>query len=86
MRLVLLLTGALCISVAAAAASGSIEDVHSIVIFMQENRAFDHYFGTLDGVSSYAAASERNARLISTAGARLQRPCGATPQRRIPAF
>ncbi len=35
---------------AARAASSSIEDVQSIVIFMQENRAFDHYYGTLDGV------------------------------------
>ena len=25
---------------------GTIEDVEHIVILMQENRAFDHYFGT----------------------------------------
>ncbi|ESQ84077.1 hypothetical protein AEAC466_10045 [Asticcacaulis sp. AC466] len=29
---------------------GTIEDVEHIVIFMQENRAFDHYFGTFAGV------------------------------------
>ena len=29
---------------------GSIDDVKHVVIFMQENRAFDHYFGTLKGV------------------------------------
>ncbi|MBU2800042.1 hypothetical protein HFV00_11175, partial [Acidithiobacillus sp. VAN18-4] len=27
--------------------SGSIEDVEHIVVFMQENRSFDHYFGHL---------------------------------------
>lgn len=29
---------------------GSIEDVAHVVILMQENRSFDHYFGTLRGV------------------------------------
>ena len=33
--------------------TGSIEDVEHIVILMQENRAFDHYFGTLRGVRGY---------------------------------
>src|SRR4029453_9535249 len=32
---------------------GTIEDVEHIVILMQENRAFDHYFGTLRGVRGY---------------------------------
>src|SRR5580698_5678912 len=31
----------------------SIEDVEHIVILMQENRSFDHYFGTLRGVRGY---------------------------------
>ena len=30
--------------------TGTIMDVEHVVIFMQENRAFDHYFGTLNGV------------------------------------
>ncbi|MEK6297586.1 MAG: alkaline phosphatase family protein, partial [Paraburkholderia tropica] len=30
--------------------TGSIKDVEHIVILMQENRSFDHYFGTLRGV------------------------------------
>ncbi|MFA7494724.1 MAG: phospholipase C, phosphocholine-specific [Acidithiobacillus sp.] len=34
-------------------ANGSIEDVEHIVIFMQENRSFDHYFGHLSGVRGY---------------------------------
>ena len=33
--------------------SGSIEDVEHVVIFMQENRSFDHYFGHLRGVRGY---------------------------------
>lgn len=34
--------------------TGTIEDVQHIVIFMQENRAFDHYFGTLPGVRGFS--------------------------------
>lgn len=33
---------------------GSIKDVEHIVILTQENRSFDHYFGTLNGVRGYA--------------------------------
>jgi phospholipase C len=33
--------------------TGTIEDVEHVVIFMQENRAFDHYFGTLNGVRGF---------------------------------
>ena len=33
--------------------TGTIEDVEHIVILMQENRSFDHYFGTLQGVRGY---------------------------------
>jgi phospholipase C len=32
----------------------SIASVEHIVILMQENRAFDHYFGTLNGVRGFA--------------------------------
>jgi phospholipase C len=34
--------------------SGTIRDVEHVVIFMQENRSFDHYFGTLRGVRGFA--------------------------------
>jgi phospholipase C len=34
-------------------ASRSIADVKHVVILMQENRSFDHYFGTLRGVRGY---------------------------------
>lgn len=34
--------------------TGSIEDVEHVVFLMQENRSFDHYFGTLRGVRGFA--------------------------------
>ncbi|WP_111828319.1 phosphocholine-specific phospholipase C [Acinetobacter colistiniresistens] len=34
--------------------TGSIQDVEHVVILMQENRSFDHYFGTLKGVRGFA--------------------------------
>ncbi len=34
--------------------SGTLEDVEHVVIFMQENRSFDHYFGHLSGVRGYS--------------------------------
>jgi len=33
--------------------SGTLEDVEHIVVFMLENRSFDHYFGHLSGVRGY---------------------------------
>lgn len=36
-----------------AANTGTIEDVEHIVIFMQENRPFDHYYGSLSGVRGF---------------------------------
>lgn len=37
----------------AAGRSGTIDDVEHIVVLMQENRSFDHYFGTLKGVRGF---------------------------------
>lgn len=34
--------------------TGTIQDVEHIVILMQENRSFDHYFGGLNGVRGFA--------------------------------
>jgi phospholipase C len=42
---------------------GSINDVQHIVILMQENRPFDHYFGTLNGVRGYG---DPRAAILST--------------------
>lgn len=33
--------------------SGSIDDVEHVIFLMQENRSFDHYFGTLRGVRGF---------------------------------
>jgi phospholipase C len=33
--------------------TGTINDIEHIVILMQENRSFDHYFGTLEGVRGF---------------------------------
>ncbi|HEX4287686.1 MAG TPA: phospholipase C, phosphocholine-specific [Trebonia sp.] len=38
----------------ARAATGTIADLRHVVILMQENRSFDHYFGTLQGVRGFA--------------------------------
>ena len=37
----------------AASPTGTIHDVQHVVILMQENRSFDHYFGTLGGVRGF---------------------------------
>jgi len=34
-------------------ATGTIADVQHVVVLMQENRSFDHYFGTLNGVRGF---------------------------------
>jgi phospholipase C len=40
-----------------APASGSLSDIKHVVILMQENRSFDHYFGTLRGVRGFSDTS-----------------------------
>jgi phospholipase C len=37
---------------AGTAYAGSIADIDHVVLFMQENRAFDHYFGTMASCSN----------------------------------
>ena len=41
---------------AAAASPGpaSLSDIQHVVVLMQENRSFDHYFGTLSGVRGFS--------------------------------
>lgn len=41
------------LAVPAAVETGTIKDVKHIVILMQENRAFNHYFGTMSGVRGF---------------------------------
>ncbi|MDH6574956.1 phospholipase C, phosphocholine-specific [Kitasatospora sp. MAP5-34] len=38
---------------AAATSTGTIADVKHVVVLMQENRSFDHYFGTMKGVRGF---------------------------------
>jgi len=42
------------LAIPANGATGTIEDVKHIVVLMQENRSFDHYFGTLRGVRGFS--------------------------------
>src|SRR5512142_3483452 len=56
-RAALLLAGKLSLILAGSilqAATGTIADVAHVVILMQENRSFDHYFGSLRGVRGFA--------------------------------
>ncbi|WP_027820433.1 phosphocholine-specific phospholipase C [Paraburkholderia bannensis] len=41
------------LAIPASSVIGTIQDVQHVVIFMQENRSFDHYFGTLPGVRGF---------------------------------
>ena len=54
-------------------ASGSIADVEHIVFMMQENRSFDHYFGTLRGVRGFG---DPRAAKLSTGNSVFYQPDG----------
>ena len=41
------------LAIPASNVTGTINDVQHVVILMQENRSFDHYFGTLNGVRGF---------------------------------
>ena len=41
---------------------GSLRDVKHVVVHMQENRSFDHYFGTLGGVRGFGDPNVRSSR------------------------
>src|SRR5262244_3099897 len=64
--------------------TGTINDVEHIVILMQENRPFDHHFGTLRGVRGFSdpRAVNINLPLASGRGTTLAsvflQPAGAT--------
>ena len=40
---------------------GSLKDIEHVVILIQENRSFDHYFGTLSGVRGFGDTRDRHA-------------------------
>ena len=66
--------------------TGTIADVEHIVILMQENRSFDHYFGTLRGVRGFG--DPRAVRLPSGDRSGISRTApaarAAVPSRRRP--
>jgi len=41
------------LAIPAATRTGTIQDIKHVVILMQENRSFDHYFGTMRGVRGF---------------------------------
>jgi phospholipase C len=45
---------------AASPKTGSLKDIEHVVILIQENRSFDHYFGTLSGVRGFGDKHGRN--------------------------
>jgi phospholipase C len=55
------LEGLLARAAAAAPATGSLRDIEHVVILIQENRSFDHYFGTLSGVRGFGDKHGRQA-------------------------
>jgi phospholipase C len=57
------------------ALTGTIADVRHVVVFVQENRSFDHYLGTLHGVHGF---SDHNAMQLSTGSNVFYQPTGST--------
>jgi phospholipase C len=55
--------------------TGTIEDIEHIVILMQENRSFDHYFGTMRGVRGYG---DRRAVTLPSGDLVWSQPNGST--------
>ncbi len=55
------------------AATGTLQDVQHVVILVQENRAFDHYFGCLNGVRGY---SDPNALAFTNGASVFYQPQG----------
>ena len=54
--------------------TGTIRDVRHVVIFVQENRSFDHYFGTLAGVRGFGDPA---AQLLRSGATVFHQPSGA---------
>ena len=56
--------------------AGRLSDIKHVVILMQENRSFDHYFGTMPGVAGF---SDPNAITLSTGNSVFFQPDPANP-------
>ncbi|MGA4801974.1 phosphocholine-specific phospholipase C [Streptomyces lavendulocolor] len=66
-----LLPPSLRAALAAPAPAGGLRAVRHVVILMQENRSFDHYFGTLRGVRGFG---DRNAVELPSGGTVFEQP------------
>ncbi len=75
MSVILVLVSIFCNQPCARAATGTIQDVQHVVILMQENRSFDHYFGTLHGVRGF---NDPNILLFQNAASDLFQPNGGS--------
>jgi len=58
------------------APQGSLQDIEHVVMLMQENRSFDHYFGTLKGVRGFA---DPDALTLSTGKSVFYQPDSVNP-------
>ncbi len=56
--------------------SGSLGDIKHVVLLMQENRSFDHYFGTMAGVRGF---DDPNAMLLSNGKSVFHQPDAENP-------
>jgi len=63
--------------VSAKGATGTIQDVRHVVILMQENRSFDHYFGSMSGVRGF---NDRNILMLTNGNTDLFQPVQTTTQ------
>jgi phospholipase C len=59
---------------AASPRAGSLAGIEHVVILMQENRSFDHYFGTLSGVRGFGDTRARNVFLQRDAAGKTIHP------------
>ncbi len=55
---------------------GSLDDIEHVVLLMQENRSFDHYFGTMKGVRGF---NDPHAKRLSTGRSVFYQPDAENP-------
>jgi phospholipase C len=68
-------SAAVLVCVSAFGQPGGLTNVQHVVIFMQENRSFDHYFGTLKGVRGF---DDPNALLFQSGQTDFYQPQGSS--------
>src|SRR5579885_3564583 len=56
---------------------GSFRDIKHVVLLMQENRSFDHYFGTMAGVRGF---DDPKAKILEHGKSVFHQPDPASPQ------